>query len=109
MENKRTTRRYLKPEQRRRIAERCRASGLEPSRFARRHGYKLSSLWRWLAEQRREPPALLWQEVRLPVTPASACAPCWALEIVSPDGLILRCRDGLPWEDLVRLLRSRPC
>jgi len=65
MEHERRIRRYLKPEQRRRIAEPCRASGLGPGDFARRHGYALSSLQRWLAKDRRESHAFFALEVTL--------------------------------------------
>jgi transposase-like protein len=66
MELERITRRYLKPEQRRRIAERCERSGLTRSEFARRHGISLSSLQRWLSEARAAPkevPAVVFREV----------------------------------------------
>jgi hypothetical protein len=109
MEHERSTRRYLRREQRRRVAERCRASGLGPGDFARRHGYALSSLQRRLAEERREPPDLVFQEVALPVTTPSAAAVSWAVEIVTADGLSVRCREGLPFEDLLRLVRGRTC
>jgi hypothetical protein len=74
MEHERSTRRYLRREQRRRIAERCRTSGLGPGDFARRQGYALSSLQRRLAKERREPPDLVFQEVALPVPTPSAAA-----------------------------------
>jgi transposase-like protein len=55
MELERITRRYLKPEERRQIAERCESSGLSRSEFARRHWISLSSLQRWLSEARNAP------------------------------------------------------
>ncbi len=66
MEPERITRCYLKPEERRRIAERCESSGLSRSEFARRHQISLSSLERWLSEARNAPkevPAVVFREV----------------------------------------------
>jgi len=66
MEHERSTRRYLKPEHPRHIAERCRASDFGPGDLARRHGYALSILQRWLAEERRETAAFVLREVTPP-------------------------------------------
>jgi hypothetical protein len=112
MKPERITLRHLKPEQRRRIAERCERSGLSQSEFARRHRISLSSLQRWLSEARNAPkkvPASVFREVTVSPLPASAPSPGWAVEIVGPDGMTVRCRDGLSIEDLARLLRGLAC
>jgi hypothetical protein len=112
MEPERIPRRHLKPEERRRIAERCERSGLSRSEFARRHRVSLSSLQRWLAEvrsARKEGPAVLFREVALSPPLVAVPSVGWAVEVVSPDGMTVRCREGLPIEDLARLLRDRAC
>jgi hypothetical protein len=112
MNLERITRRYRKLEERRRIAERCESSALGRSEFARLHQISLSSLQRWLAEARnatKEVPAVVFREVAVspPLTVSASTA--WAVEIVSPDGVTLRCRDGLSVDDLSRLLRGPRC
>ncbi len=109
---KRATRRRLKPEERRRIAELYQSSSLSRKEFAGRHRISLSSLQRWLAEARspsREFPDVLFQEVTVSPPLAKAVSPEWAVEIVSADGMTVRCREGLSIEDLVRLLQGRTC
>jgi hypothetical protein len=112
MEPERITRRYLKPEERRRIAEHCESSGLSQSEFARRHRLSLSNLQRWLAEARNAPkkvPAVVFREITVSPSPVAASSPGWAVEVVGPDGMTVRCREGLSIEDLARLLRGRAC
>lgn len=112
MKPERTTRRHLKPQERLRIAERCQGSGLSQSEFARRYRVSLSSLQRWLAEARnpaKEVPVVAFQEVRIAPLVAGAIPSVWAMEIVSPDGMTVRCRDGLSLKDLAGLLRGRAC
>jgi transposase-like protein len=76
MEHERSTRRYLTREQRRRIAERSRTSGLAPGDFARRHGYALSSLQRRLAKDRRQSHAFFAPEVTLLTAVPCAAESC---------------------------------
>jgi transcriptional regulator with XRE-family HTH domain len=112
MDAERTRRRHLKLEERRQIAERCENSGLSQSEFARRHHLSLSSLQRWLSEARNRPrdaSAVVFQEVSVASSLAPPLSPVWAVEIVGPDGITVRCRDRWAVEDLVRLLRGRPC
>ena len=112
MKLERTPRRHLKPQERLRIAERCQSSGLSQSEFARRCRISLSSLQRWLAEARdssKEVPGVAFQEVKIAPLVEGVISSVWAMEIVSPDGMTVRCRDGLSLEDLVGLLRGRGC
>ena len=112
MERKRITRCHLKREERRRVAERCEASGLARSEFARRHRIPLSSLQRWLHEFRNSPkesPTVVFQEVAV-CPPETASTPqAWAMEIIGPDGVMVRCRERLSIEELVQLVRGRAC
>ncbi len=112
MKLERIARRHLKPEERLRIAQRCQSSGLSQSEFARRHRISLSSLQRWLTEARnptKEVPGVAFQEVKIAPSVAEAIPSVWAMEIVGPDGMTVRCRDGLSLEDLTGLLRGRAC
>jgi transposase-like protein len=112
MDIERITRRHRNLEERRRLAEHCESSGLSRNEFARRYRISLSSLQRWLAEVRsasKEVPAVVFREVAVcpPLTVSTSTA--WAIEIVSPDGITVRCREGLSVEDLSRLLRGQAC
>jgi len=112
MQREPSTRRYRKPEERRRIAGRCESSGLSQSEFAKRRLIPLSSLQRWLSEAQNAPkrvPAVVFREVRVSPPLAAASSPGWAIEVVAPDGVTLRCREGLSVDDLAKLLRGRAC
>ena len=112
MNPERRTRQHLKPDQRLRIAERCENSGLAPSEFASRHRIPVSSLQRWLRELRNTPketPAAVFREVAVCPPLAGSASQPWALEIVGPDGMTVRCRERLSIEDLACLLRGRGC
>jgi len=112
MKLERIARRYRKLEERRRIADRCETSGLSRSEFARRHGISLSSLQRWLAEAHNAPkevPALVFREVAVSPPLTVSASPAWAVEIVSPDGVTVRCRDGFSVDDLSCLVRGPRC
>jgi len=70
------------------------------------------NLNRWLAEATDasvSPPPVAFSELRLasPAGPAPAMA--WAVEIVTVQGLTVRCRAPLAAQDLARLLRSLSC
>jgi len=112
MKPERVTRRHLKPEERRRVAELCDRSGLTRGEFAKRHGISLSSLQRWLSEARSalgDVPAVVFREVAVCPPLTASVLPAWAVEIVGPDGVTVRCRERLPIEELTQLLRGRPC
>jgi transposase len=112
MEPERVTRRRRNPEERRRIAELCERSGLSQSEFAKHHSLSLSSLQRWLAEARSgcsDVPAVVFREVGVSPPPALSASAMWAIELVSPDGVTVRYREPLSFEELSRLLRDRTC
>jgi len=96
--------------QRAQVVARFHQSGLSRAQFARRQRLVLSTLDRWLAEAEdagKGSSPVVFSELRLapPVTGAAA----WAVEIVSPDGLIVRCREPLVARELGRLLRRSSC
>ena len=73
--------------------------------FANQHGVGLSTLVKWLRLERDAVPAKVqFQEVRLP-NPASR----WPVEVVSPQGWIVRLQNGSDVQQLTSLLRALPC
>jgi transposase-like protein len=73
--------------------------------FAVRHGVGLSTLSKWLRLERDAVPSKIkFQEVRLP-NPASR----WPVEVVSPQGWIVRLQNGSDAQILPQLLRALPC
>ena len=73
--------------------------------FATHHGVGLSTLSKWLRLEREAVPAKVkFQEVRLP-SPASR----WPVELVSPQGWIVRLQNGSDVQQLPQLLRALPC
>jgi hypothetical protein len=112
MKLQRIPRRYLKPQERRRIAERCERSGLSRREFARRRRISVTSLNRWFSEarnDRKEVGPVFFREVTAspPLPPAPSGV--WAVEIVGPSGVTVRCREGMSVQDLALLLGSRTC
>ena len=104
-------RRRHTPAQRARIVARFRQSGLRRAQFARRQGLTLSTLDRWLAEARdarKDSSPVVFSELRL-TPPVTGAATAWAVEIVSPEGLTVRCREPLAARELARLLRRSSC
>jgi transposase-like protein len=80
-------------------------SQLTQSEFATQHGVGLSTLSKWLHLERDAVPAKVkFQEVRLP-NPASR----WPVEVVSPQGWIVRLQNGSDVQSLPELLRALPC
>jgi len=73
--------------------------------FAVRHGVGLSTLGKWLRDEGKPAfPAVKFQEVRLP-NPSS----CWLIEVVSPQGWIVRLQSGSDVRMLPQLLQALPC
>ena len=73
--------------------------------FAARHGVGLSTLVKWLRLERTVAPAKVkFQEVRLP-----NAAPRWTVEVVNPQGWIVRLQNGSDVQSLPALLRALPC
>jgi transposase-like protein len=104
-------RRRTSATRRARLVERFHRSGLTRIAFARRYGVGLSTLGKWLSEARAAAPRLspvVFREVR-PAGVASAPAIAWAMEVVSRDGLTVRCREALSVQDLAALLRGPAC
>ena len=104
-------RRRISATRRAHLVERFQRSGLNRIAFARRYGLGLSTLGKWLSEARAglpRPSPVVFREVRLAGV-ASAPALAWAMEVVSRDGLTVRCREALSVEDLAALLRGPAC
>jgi transposase-like protein len=98
-------RRRRTPKQWQRLVTRFHRSRLTQRDFAARHGIGLSTLNKWLRLERDAVPAKVkFQEVRLP-TPT----PRWPIEVVSPQGWIVRLQNSSEVQALPQLLRALPC
>lgn len=101
-------RNYRTAAQRAEFVEQFHRSGLTRVAFARSHDIPISTLSKWLATARQAPKndsPVLFGEVRLPAVPSSGTQ--WAMELICPDGLLVRCREAVAVADLVWLLRGR--
>ena len=97
--------------QRLKMVEQFRRSGLTRAAFSRQNQIPLATLNWWLKKTKPAsnlPAPVVFSEVMLPSAPAAGTTP-WAMEIVRPDGLIIRCREAVCAHDLVRLLRGPRC
>jgi transposase-like protein len=113
METKRSTRRqnHASAAQRLRMVEQFRRSGLTRVAFSRKHGIPLATLAWWLAKTKQVsnlPAPVVFSEVVLPPLTAAATT-AWAMEVVAPSGLTVRCREAIPVRDLARLLGDTRC
>jgi len=73
--------------------------------FAGRHGVGLSTLSKWLRVESDAPaPPVKFQEVMLANTP-----PRYAVEVVSPQGWIVRLQNSSEVETLPQVLQALPC
>jgi len=73
--------------------------------FANSHGVGLSTLNKWLRLERNAPPAKVkFKEIGL-LKPVSS----WPVEVVSPQGWIVRLQAGSAVEMLPQLLQALPC
>jgi hypothetical protein len=73
--------------------------------FAHRHGVGLSTLVKWLRLERNAVPTKVkFQEVRLPNS-----ASRWPVELVSPQGWIVRLQNGSDVQHLPQVLQALPC
>ena len=73
--------------------------------FANSHGVGLSTLSKWLRLEHKVAPARVrFREVGL-LNPASR----WPVEVVSPQGWIVRLQNGSAVEMLPELLQALPC
>ena len=90
---------------RQKLLARFHESKLTQRDFANSHGIGLSTLVKWLRLERDSvPPKVKFQEVRLP-NPASR----WPVEVVSPQGWIVRLQSGSDVQMLPQLLLALPC
>jgi len=98
-------RRRWTSKQRQRLLIRFRRNEMTQRDFANRHGVGLSTLVKWLRLERDSvPPKVKFQEIRLP-NPTSR----WPVEVVSPQGWIVRLQTGSDVQQLPSLLRALPC
>jgi transposase-like protein len=98
-------RQRLTPQQRQRLLARYHRGRLGQREFAARHGVGLSTLAKWLQQERRAgQPAVRFEEVMLPNSPMR-----WALEIVNPQGWTVRLAQSSDLETLCPLLLPLPC
>jgi transposase-like protein len=108
MEIKAITRQHrATADQRMRMIEQYRRSGLTRAAFSRQYGVPLPTLGYWLMKANRAlnlPVPVVFSEVNLTAPEASTNA--WAMEVVAPSGLTIRCREALAVRDLARLLRG---
>ena len=91
--------------QRQGMLARFHESQLTQSEFATQHGVGLSTLSKWLRLERDSVPAkVAFQEVRLP-SPVKH----WPIEVVSPQGWVVRLQNSSDVQRLPELLRTLPC
>ena len=113
MEIKAITRRQYRTsaDQRLQMVEQFRRSGLTRAAFSRQYGVPLPTLGYWLTKMKRAsnlPVPVVFSEVKL--APAeSVPSNIWAMEIVAPSGLTIRCREALTAHNLARLIRGGRC
>lgn len=82
-------------------------SQLTQAEFAARHGIGLSTLDKWLREERgvdAASPPVRFQEVML-----SSTAPRWAVEVVNPQGWTVRLQAASDFEAIASLLPALSC
>jgi hypothetical protein len=80
-------------------------SQLAQREFANQHAIGMSTLSKWLRLERDAVPAKVkFQEMRLP-NPATR----WPVEVVSPQGWIVRLQNGSDVQMLPSVLRALPC
>ena len=92
------------------MVEQFRRSGLTRKAFSRQYGVPLATLSWWLSKAKRSssaPAAVTFSEVK--VIPAMEAAEGWAMEVETPSGVKVRCREALPVRTLERLLRGPRC
>ena len=98
-------RRRWTPEQRQRFLADFHQTEMTQRDFANRHGVGLSTLGKWLRDERKAAsPPVKFQEVVLPISPLR-----YAVEVVSPQGWIVRVQNGSDVECLPELLLALPC
>jgi transposase-like protein len=92
------------------MVEQFQRSGLTRKAFSLQYGVPLATLSWWLSKAKLSssaPAAMAFTEVK--VIPTADTAEKWAMEVESPSGVKVRCREALPVQTLERLLRGRLC
>lgn len=103
--NTRSRRRRWTSDERQRLRTRYHQSQLTQRDFVARHGLALSTLGKWLrAESPATLPPVKFQEVEL-TEPGTH----WAVEVVSPQGWIVRLQSSSELSALPTLLQALPC
>lgn len=98
-------RRRLTPQQRQRLLARYHQGRFSQREFAVRHGLGLSTLFKWLQQERKQgQPSVSFQEVVLPSTLGH-----WAVEVVNPQGWRIRLAQVSDLRSLSQLLGALPC
>ena len=98
-------RRRWTSKQRQRLLARFHQKKMKLRDFAIRNGVGLSTLSKWLRMEREAVPAKVkFQEVQLPNS-----ASRWLVEVVSPQGWIVRLQNSSDVQQLPQLLRALPC
>jgi hypothetical protein len=82
--------------------------------FARRHRLALPTLHAWIAQQASARPksagtTQFFRELALPISPTSPTPTRWAVEVVRPDGLIVRATPEAPVAWVAALCREAVC
>jgi transposase-like protein len=107
MSSTRASRPHLSLKQRQRLLQRYQQSRSTQAEFAAQAGVGLSTLCKWLRQERdggSTPAPVTFQEVCLP-----ALASPWRAEIVSPQGWTVRLQNDRALATLPQLLRALPC
>jgi len=92
------------------MGEQFQRSGLTRKAFSLQYGVPLATLSWWLSKAKHSssvPAAMAFTEVK--VIPTADTAEKWAMEVESPSGVKVRCREALPVQTLERLLRGPLC
>jgi hypothetical protein len=110
MENENNSRKkiFRTTVQRAEFVDQFQRSGLTRKAFAKSHSIPVSTLNNWLTAARhvsKSRTPVLFREVSLSAVRAPGLQ--WAMEVMGCDGLMIRCREPLPIQDLAWLLRGR--
>jgi transposase-like protein len=98
-------RRRKTPAERQRLLARFHESQMTQRDFATRHGIGLSSLGKWLRLESTAPsPPVKFNELVLPNTSLR-----YPVEVVSPQGWIVRLQNGFEVHSLSQVLQALPC
>jgi hypothetical protein len=92
------------------MVEQFQCSGLTRKAFSLQYGVPLATLSWWLSKAKQSSgvrATMTFREVK--VIPAADAPEKWAMEVESPSGMKVRCREDLPVRILERLLRGPRC